>query len=85
MRKSRFIRSLAPQFALRVWRKHGSLRNCKTGFDSSAGCCNENTLCPRSVPDFARELAKLVDQVRFLARTLDVRELTDCSIGVHGS
>src|ERR1700744_2232669 len=26
--------------------------------------------CPRSVPDLARELAMLVDQVRFLARTL---------------
>jgi hypothetical protein len=57
-------------FALRVWRKHGSLRNCQARFESSAGrlirffvlgVCRIN----------ARELAKLVDQVRFLARTLE--------------
>ena len=56
--------------ALRVCRKHGRLRNCKTRFDSSAGCCRSKNLSSECA-GFALEPAKLVDQVRFLARTLE--------------
>lgn len=44
---------LMPQVssALRVCRKHGSLRSCKTRSDSSAGCCEVG---PRSVTESTR-------------------------------
>src|SRR5262249_27985802 len=41
---------------------HGSLRNCRTRFDSSARC-----YCPRGVAD-ASDRAKVGDQVRLLTR-----------------
>src|SRR5438128_1895010 len=49
--------------------QHGSLRNCKTRFDSSAGHSG-----PRGVAD-ASDLAKVGDQVRLLTRMLMTLEL----------
>ena len=53
--------------ALRVCRKHGSLRSCKTRSDSSVGRWSSG-FSPRSVAE-ARDFAKVEDQVRLLAGT----------------
>lgn len=48
--------------------QHGSLRNCRTSFDSSAGYLMHNT--SSECGGFARDPAKVEDQVQLLARTL---------------
>ena len=48
--------------------QHGSLRNCRTRFDSSTGHLLHDTFS--ECAGFARDPAKVEDQVRLLARTL---------------
>ena len=48
--------------------QHGSLRNCRTRFDSSTGHLLHDTFS--ECGGFARDPAKVEDQVRLLARTL---------------
>lgn len=54
--------------------QHGSLRNCRTRFDSSAGYLRNTeygtTNTSSECGGFARDPAKVEDQVRLLVRTL---------------
>ena len=85
--------------ASRVWRMHDCLRSSRARFNSSAGyflmrdhgCfvigCRDRVKrrirdCPWSVVD-ARDSAKVVDQVRLLARTLTDVDVTRCGGGLQ--
>ena len=92
-------RAFPNESASRVWRMHDCLRSSRARFNSSAGyflMCDHGCFvigcrdrverrirdCPWSVVD-ARDSAKVVDQVRLLARTLTDVDVTRCGGGLQ--